>query len=160
MPKQTMVIQLFTVPVQMVTQRLQRWWLKKSTDFNIDLNAKDQNGKTAFQYACNSHNLEIVKMMIQKSIEFNIDLNVSSNYGWTAFHTACFWKKTAIVEMMIDNANFFKLDCVNGKGKTGYQIAKSRICWYCSYHREKTTKYWFVIFYNLCCKSLEESHVS
>ena len=63
--------------------------VQKSFEFNIDLNAKEEDGWIAFHAACGNGNLTIVNMLVQKSVEFHIDLNSKDRYGWTAFHTAC-----------------------------------------------------------------------
>ena len=49
--------------------------LQKSRHFNIDVNAKNQYGETAFHFACDNGQTEVAEMLIQKSREFNIDLN-------------------------------------------------------------------------------------
>ena len=49
--------------------------IKKSTNFNIELNTKDHWGRTAFHIACLNGNSKILDMLIQKSIESNIELN-------------------------------------------------------------------------------------
>ena len=49
--------------------------IHKSTDFNIDLNGKNEDGKTAFHNVCQYGHPKIVEMLIHKSTEFNIDLN-------------------------------------------------------------------------------------
>ena len=46
--------------------------IKKSVDFNIDLNVKDCHGKTGFQHACSSD--QVKKLIVDNSDQFNIDL--------------------------------------------------------------------------------------
>ena len=64
--------------------------MKYSVDLNIDLNAKTNNGDTAFHHACrNGHSL-IVETLIQNSTKFNIDLNaITKQDGYTPYHIAC-----------------------------------------------------------------------
>merc|ERR1712223_862687 len=64
--------------------------IKNSVLFNIDLNAKNNEGKTAFHYACEIGCAEeIAEMIIENSVHFNIDLNAKDNEGKTAFHHVC-----------------------------------------------------------------------
>ena len=58
----------------------------KSVEFNIDLNAYNYDGKTAFHEACSESNFEIVDLIIKKSIEFKIDLNARDDMQKTPFH--------------------------------------------------------------------------
>ena len=67
--------------------------MKDSAKLNIDLNAKDYFGMTAFhwvcRYACSHAHSKIVETIIKNSVKFNIDLNTKDNGGWTPFHRAC-----------------------------------------------------------------------
>ena len=56
--------------------------MQKSAEFNIDLNAKDENGKTGFQRACENFT-KLAEILIQKSTELDIDLNAKDNSGKT-----------------------------------------------------------------------------
>ena len=55
---------------------------------NIDLNAKDNYGRTAFHKACFDGHYKMVKLLIQKSAEFGIELNSTDNIGEKALHYA------------------------------------------------------------------------
>ena len=59
--------------------------LKKSTEFKIELNAKDKYGMTAFLWACSNGQLKIAEMLLQKSPEFKIEMNAKYIKGRTAF---------------------------------------------------------------------------
>ena len=85
--------------------------MQKSMKFNIDLNARDNSGYTAFHCACLEGHPKIAEMLILKSTEVNIDLNAVTNSGKTAFHLAYFWKVHNIVEIMMKYAEAFKIDC-------------------------------------------------
>ena len=100
--------------------------IQKSTELNVELNAKDNSGKTAFHITCVKGHSEIVEMLIQKSIELKIELNAKDIHGWTGFHHACCYGFENIVEIMVDNAEFFKLDLTakHCKGRTGLDLAK------------------------------------
>ena len=49
--------------------------MQKSLEFNIQLNAKDRSGRTAFHRVCCKGRSKIAEMLILKSAEFDIDLN-------------------------------------------------------------------------------------
>jgi len=62
--------------------------IRISKDFGIDLNAKDNSGRTAFAIACwgpNSccENTKTVKMMLKNWKEFGIDIKAPNNRGET-----------------------------------------------------------------------------
>ena len=48
--------------------------IQKSAEFNIDLNAKDEDGMTAFHLACTRGRKNIVEMIIDNAESFKIDL--------------------------------------------------------------------------------------
>ena len=57
------------------------------THTNIDVNAKDNNGKTALEYACEKKcNFELFKILLSHK---EIDVNAINNDGDTAFMLAC-----------------------------------------------------------------------
>ena len=58
--------------------------IEKSNEHNIDLNAKDIYGCTAFISACMEDHPEIAEMIICKSIEWNIKLNTKDISNITA----------------------------------------------------------------------------
>ena len=95
--------------------------MQKSIEFNIDLNASDKDGWTAFHWACFNEDSKIAERLMQKSA----DINAKDEMGRTAFHWACNLGCKGIVEMMIDNAESFKLDlmAIDNDGKTGFQLA-------------------------------------
>ena len=65
--------------------------IEKSAELDIDLNAKNANGETAFNLACYKGESAIIEVLIQRSAELNIDLNVRDlQDGWTGFHWACY----------------------------------------------------------------------
>ena len=58
-------------------------FIRKSAEFNLELDSKAKNGITAFHCACVIGHFEVAEMFIQKSAEFNIELNTKDQYGWT-----------------------------------------------------------------------------
>ena len=43
--------------------------IQRSAEFNIDLNARDNIGKTSFHWACESGNLMMVEILIQALLD-------------------------------------------------------------------------------------------
>ena len=64
-------------------------FLKHANSHNIDLNAKDNTGKTAFSLACASGQVETVKSILDHAPNTNLDLNSMDNYGRTPLGNAC-----------------------------------------------------------------------
>ena len=50
----------------------------------IDLNAKDENGETAFHFACIWDNIEGAEFILQNWKEFGIDIKSQNNAGHNA----------------------------------------------------------------------------
>ena len=63
--------------------------MKNSVEFDIDLNAKDYLGLTAFHYTCVFGYVKIAEIFINHYLELNIELNSKCNYGTTPFSYAC-----------------------------------------------------------------------
>lgn len=99
--------------------------IKNSAKLNIDLNLKDDYGRTAFHFACTYDHSKISDMLIKNSAELNIDLNVKNYVGMTAFHVACKFDQTRIVDMMINTSESTKIDltATDENGWTGFQVA-------------------------------------
>ena len=62
--------------------------IHKSTEFNIDLNARDEDGKTAFHFACRYGRKDVVEMMVNNADFFKIDLKAKDKDGKTGFQYA------------------------------------------------------------------------
>merc|ERR1712004_688955 len=58
--------------------------IKYSKDFGIDLNAKNNNGRTALHLACKNGETETVQMILKNWKEFGIDIKAQNNDGETA----------------------------------------------------------------------------
>ena len=67
---------------------LAKMLVQKSAEFNIDLNAKDVEGSTAFHSACLMEEKKIVKMMVHLAKSFKLDLNAKNNDGQTGYEVA------------------------------------------------------------------------
>ena len=73
--------------IQLDDPKLVERLIQKSAEFSIELNTKDERGKTAFYNSCMEGYLKITDMLIQKSAEFNIDVNAEEEDGLTPFHS-------------------------------------------------------------------------
>ena len=78
--------------------------LVNCSDHNIELNTRDNNGRTAFMWACYYGHNDIVQLLLNCS-DKNIELNTRDNNGWTAFQLACHQRYTYIVTALLDNDN-------------------------------------------------------
>ena len=85
---------------------------------NIDLNAKDKYGQTAFISSCKNGHVKIAKMIVQKTSEFNIDLNAKDRNDKTAFNVACEYKNSKVAKMLAQKSAKFHID-LNVKMKMG-----------------------------------------
>ena len=64
-------------------------FLKHANSHNIDLNAKDITGKTAFSLACERANVQIIQCFLDNAIVRNLDINARDNDGRTALRNVC-----------------------------------------------------------------------
>merc|ERR1712062_54798 len=84
--------------------------VKRAKGLGIDLNAKTNNGNTAWHLACYNGKTETAKLIIQNSKEFGIDLNAENSDGTIALHFACKYGKTETVQMILKNWKEFGID--------------------------------------------------
>ena len=68
---------------------------------NIDLNARTNDGFTAFIIACGYGREDIVKLFLDR----NIDFNVRHQDGGNAFHLACLFGNIEIVRLLLAYSN-------------------------------------------------------
>ena len=73
--------------------------MKKSAEFNIELNAKDTLGRTAFHWACIFNRTSIVELMISDN-SLNLDLTARNNEGKTGYQLAQEWNRTDVVNLI------------------------------------------------------------
>ena len=102
--------------------------IRNSTDLNIDLNARDLEGRTAFHLACGQEHSELADVIIKSSEETNIELNAQDKDGWTPFHFVCVYGQSKIAEMLLckynsENSTLDKLNVPNKNGDTGFHLA-------------------------------------
>ena len=87
--------------------------MKKSVEFNIDLNAKNYDGDTTFHFACLWGETSIVDMMINNSESVNLDLTARNNYGQTGFQLAEMMKRFDVIKLIkskMPSITFWSLD--------------------------------------------------
>ena len=107
--------------------------INSSKDSGIDLNAKDNDGRTALHLPCFAvlsddsiaKRTEIVQLLIKSSKDFGIDLNARDVTGCTAFLIACRCGNTEIVQSFVTSSKEFNIDLNtrDDKGRTAFQIA-------------------------------------
>ena len=93
-------------------------FLRQSSIFNIEVNAKDEFGQTSFHLASQiDHPNKIgqepikhaaVKLMIEKQRENNLELNAKTENGETALHYACKNVLPKIAKLLIQVNLFLK----------------------------------------------------
>ena len=96
--------------------------LEIAADLNIDLNAKDNQGLTAFHWVCLRGDTELAKILVKNS---KLDSSARDNSGSTSFHYACRYAHSEIAELLIENhANLnIELDAKDNEGWTGFHWA-------------------------------------
>ena len=62
--------------------------MKKSSEFKINLDDKDNWGRTGFHWACWSGEINIVEMILNSSEALKIDLTIKDNEGKTGLQLA------------------------------------------------------------------------
>ena len=75
--------------------------MENSVEFNIELNAKDNFGETAFHYACEFGRKSIVELMIINSDSLNLDLTATDNQGRTGFKLAQVRENHEVVSLIL-----------------------------------------------------------
>ena len=107
--------------------------INSSKDSGIDLNAKDNDGRTALHLPCFAvwsddsiaKRTEIVQLLIKSSKDFGIDLNARDVTGCTAFLIACRCGNTEIVQSFVTSSKEFNIDLNtrDDKGCTAFHRA-------------------------------------
>ena len=92
--------------------------------FGIDLNAKDNVGKSAFMFACKNGHSAVANLLMEHSSKFEIDLNAKDDYGETAFHEACYNYHASTVNQMLiyaqEHPNMLDINAKCNKGNTAF----------------------------------------
>ena len=97
--------------------------MQKATKFNIDLNARNIEGNTAFQLAVSQSRLNIVEIFMKKSADLNLVLNDKDTHGQTALHLA---RNKEVAEMLVQKSTELNID-LNAKDMNG-QTAFHKAC--------------------------------
>ena len=77
--------------------------IKKSVELNININEKDQDGRTAFHLVCDNKyhwNPATVNVILDNSELFGLDLTLKDKNGDTGFQIAERHEKTAIINLI------------------------------------------------------------
>ena len=96
-----------------------------NSDKDIDWNAQDELGITAFIDACRSGHIEMVKLLLDNSNSKGINLNAQAEDGVTAFIAACKSGKTEIIKLLLENSQSCDIDlnARDDEGKTAFMLA-------------------------------------
>merc|ERR1712029_8788 len=86
---------------------------------SFDNNSKDEDGWTAWHWACYYGQTETAQLIIQNSKEFDIDLNAKNDDGVTALHLACKNGRTETAQLIIKNSKDFGID-LNAENNSGW----------------------------------------
>ena len=78
--------------------------LDYSGDRNIDLNAIDICGTTAFMIACDGGRKDVVKLLLDHSEDRKIVLNARDEHGRTALVRACMKGNKDVVKLLLDHS--------------------------------------------------------
>ena len=80
-------------------------FLNSSNTTNIDLNARDFNGCTAFMRACLSNDIKMVQTLLTYSLtNDNIDVNAADDRGRTGLMLACEKRLNDMVQLILDHS--------------------------------------------------------
>ena len=74
--------------------------IQKSPEFNIELNAKDEDGQTAFHVASSYGNTKSLDIMIENSKIFGLDITLKDNNGRTRFQLAKQKQQTEVIKLI------------------------------------------------------------
>merc|ERR1712062_668896 len=87
---------------------------------SFDMNSKDEDGFTAWHWACIYGQTETAQLIIKNSKEFGIDLNAKANGGSTAFQMACINGQIETAKLIIKNLKIIDIDLnvKDNKGRT------------------------------------------
>ena len=90
-----------------------------SAKLNIDLNAKNNFGTTAFMFTCMHGHSNIVQLILKHS-EVNIDLNAKENSGFTGFMFACMSGHKKVIKLLFNTERNIDLNAKSNVGKTAF----------------------------------------
>ena len=96
---------------------------------SYNMNNEDDNGFTAWHWACINGRTETAQLIIEYSKDFGIDLNAKDKHGFTAFHKACYNGRIETAQLIIHNSKDFGID-LNAKDNFG-NTALHKACFNC-----------------------------
>ena len=90
----------------------------------IELNARTNDGLTAFMEACMDGRKDVVQLLLNHSER--IELNARCNNGGTAFIWACYFGQKDIVQLLLDHSDqTIELNARSNMGSTAFMHACS-----------------------------------
>merc|ERR1712062_597540 len=95
--------------------------LLDNSERNIDLNARDNYGWTAFMIACRYGHKDVVQLILDNS-ERNIDLNARTDGGSTAFKIACCYGRKDVVKLIIEHSKTKEIDILTGQEELSVEM--------------------------------------
>ena len=108
--------------------KLIKFLMEEPTKFDCDVNAKNWQGLTAFQWSCFEGCTKIVEILIEKSHELKIKLNRRTKWlRKCGFHLACTNGHSKIADMlMLKSAEHnIDLNAKDGDRRTAFHMACS-----------------------------------
>ena len=88
--------------------------MENAATSDFDLNAKCDDGYTAFHLACRRGQLDVVKLFMENAAALSIELNSENNDGLTAFHLACQFGQVKghsdVIEIFMENATALNIN--------------------------------------------------
>ena len=86
---------------------------------SYNMNNRDDNGFTAWHWACINGRTETAQLIIEYSKDFGIDLNAKDNYGKTAWHETCINGRTETAQLIIQSSTDYGIN-MNAKDEHGF----------------------------------------
>ena len=86
-------------------------FIQNFAKLDIDVNAEDRNGKTAFHQACKYGRSKITEILIQNSALLKMNVNATEDVNYqTAAHLACGLGQSEIVKILLQNSTEYNID--------------------------------------------------
>ncbi|EEA07764.1 uncharacterized protein CMU_006870 [Cryptosporidium muris RN66] len=87
---------------------------------NVELNIKDEDGRTILHNAVSKNNIELVRLLINKGV----DVNTCDDSGWTPLHSSCSSGLEEITIYLLSGGAY--CDITNNSGCTPLHYAASK----------------------------------
>ena len=80
-------------------------FMENAAPLRINLNAIEEDGMTAFHYACERGHTDVVKIFMENAPFLSLDLNAKDYSDFTGFHYACRRGHSETVKVLMENAS-------------------------------------------------------